>query len=69
MGESELKLENYTTDTDDGYRLALQRLNGREKGPVIMCHGLLGNGYEYLLPADESHSLARYVANRGYDVG
>ena len=68
MGESEPKLENYTTDTDDGYRLALQRLNGGEKGPVIMCHGLLGNGSEYLLSADESHSLARYVANRGYDV-
>lgn len=61
------ELEQHTVDTEDGYRLVLQRLNGGEKGPVIMCHGLSGNSYEYLLSEDERSSLARYLANRGYD--
>lgn len=62
------ELEQHTTDTDDGYRLVLQRLNGGNKGPVIMCHGLAGNSYEYLLSEDDGNSLARYLASGGYDA-
>ncbi|MDY6966021.1 MAG: alpha/beta hydrolase [Halobacteriota archaeon] len=62
------EIEQHTADTDDGYRLVLQRLNGGDKGPVIMCHGLSGNSYEYLISEDEKNSLARYLANRGYDA-
>lgn len=61
------EIEKHPVDTNDGYRLVLQRLNGGDKGPVIMCHGLSGNSYEYLISEDERHSLARYLANKGFD--
>ncbi|MDY6959232.1 MAG: alpha/beta fold hydrolase [Halobacteriota archaeon] len=60
-------MEDYTADTEDGYRLVLQRVIGGEKGPVIMCHGLAGNSNEYL-QRDERCSLARYLASNGYDA-
>ena len=60
-------LEEYSADTADGYRWVLQRINGGDKGPVIMCHGLAGNSNEYLLE-DERCSLARYLASNGYDA-
>ncbi|MDY6930823.1 MAG: alpha/beta fold hydrolase [Halobacteriota archaeon] len=59
-------IEEFSVDTEDNYRLVLQRINGGSKGPVIMCHGLAGNSNEYLLE-DERFSLARFLAGNGYD--
>ena len=63
-----VEIEKHTAVTDDGYELVLQRLNGGDKGPVLMCHGLSGNSYEYLYSEDEKNSLARYLSNKGYDA-
>ncbi|MDY6864451.1 MAG: alpha/beta fold hydrolase [Halobacteriota archaeon] len=60
-------MEDYTADTEDGYKVVLQRVIGGDKGPVIMCHGLAGNSNEYILK-DERCSLARYLASNGYDA-
>ncbi|XP_045768704.1 lipase member J-like [Maniola jurtina] len=52
--------------TEDGYILALFRLPGRSKVPVLLVHGLGDSSDTWLLRG--STSLAITLANDGYDV-
>ncbi|MGH7820845.1 MAG: alpha/beta fold hydrolase [Candidatus Binatia bacterium] len=53
--------------TADGWRLALRRYDGGpERLPVILCPGYGCSGL--FLDYDERHSLARYLAGRGFDA-
>lgn len=54
--------------TEDGWRLALHRVKPatrRYREPLILCHGLGANRYNLDWPGQ---SLARYFAERGFDV-
>lgn len=63
-------IEAHSTETDDGWTLAFKRYrragNTRLLGPVVLCHGFSTNGFFWDL--DEAHSLARYLADRDFDV-
>ena len=63
-------IEAHTAKTADGWTLALKRYRrpgARELlGPVVLCHGFSYNGAFWDL--DEAHSLAGYLADRGFDV-
>ena len=54
----------------DGWRIALHRVKPSrpdpDKLPVILCHGLGANRFNLNFPG--RHSLARYLADRGYDA-
>lgn len=52
--------------TDDDVTLCVERLppKGACRGAVILCHGLSANGFVFDVPG---HSLARYLADRGYE--
>ncbi len=62
--------EVYRVPTSDGASIALGRYHPREGRrflePVILCHGLGANRFN--LDLDERHSLARYLARRGYET-
>lgn len=62
--------EVYRVPTDDGSSIALGRYRPRTlrrvQEPVILCHGLGANRFN--LDLDERHSLARYLANRGFET-
>ena len=55
----------------DGWRIALSRYlpkgeKKRDAPPVVLCHGLAANRYTWDLGPEQS--LARWLADRGYDV-
>lgn len=54
--------------TDDGWLLALQRYHGRDIDlpPVLLCGGYACN--RHFLDFDDRHSLARYLARRGFET-
>ena len=61
---------HYTT-TSDGWRLAVTRYRPRQTGtlssePVLLVHGIAANRYN--LDHTDELSLARFLAERGYDV-
>lgn len=62
--------ELHRVPTDDGSSIALgrylPRVPRRFVEPVILCHGLGANRFS--LDLDEKYSLARYLAQRGYDA-
>jgi len=62
--------ESYFVTTEDGWQLSLFRYKpesiDKKKAPVILCHGLSYNNYFWDI--DERHSLAQYLAERGYDT-
>src|SRR5689334_4166748 len=62
--------ELYRSPTDDGSAIALGRYLPRERRrfqqPVVLCHGLGAN--RFALDFDERHSLARYLARRGFET-
>jgi pimeloyl-ACP methyl ester carboxylesterase len=68
----EARTEPYTVRTQDGWTLVAHRYRpagGRPKPgtmPVILCHGLSYNASFWDL--DPNVSLARYLAEQGYDV-
>lgn len=51
--------------TDDGAEIALTHHAGAGE-PVVLCHGISSNSHFWDLDAD--HSLAEWLAARGYDV-
>ncbi len=60
----------YRCETDDSWRLALQRYPPSvfidNRAPVILVHG---EGFNrYIFDWDEKHSLARYLAKAGFDT-
>lgn len=68
--------EEHTVTTKDGYILSVQRIpaGGRSgsssinnKGPVLLQHGLLVDGFTWLLNSP-SESLGYILADNGYDV-
>ena len=52
--------------TDDEVTLCVERIapKGQCRGAVILCHGLAANGFVFDVPG---HSLARYLADHGYE--
>ncbi|MDA2916772.1 alpha/beta hydrolase [Nitrospinae bacterium AH_259_B05_G02_I21] len=70
FGKPKRIVENHGVKTDDGWTLALKRFrrNGAPEllGPVVLTHGFSYNGAFWDL--DEAHSLARYLADRDFDV-
>lgn len=56
--------------TPEKFELALERLRSspkpRRRMPVVLCHGFFVNNF--FLNLDEEHSLARYLAEEGFDV-
>ncbi|MDV2504128.1 MAG: alpha/beta hydrolase [bacterium] len=70
FGKPKRIVENHGVRTDDGWTLALKRFrrNGAPEllGPVVLTHGFSYNGAFWDL--DEAHSLARYLADRDFDV-
>src|SRR5689334_240377 len=62
--------ELYRVPTDDGASIALGRYHPRVARrfaePVILCHGLGANRFN--LDFDERYSVARYLANRGFET-
>ncbi len=61
--------ERHTARTSDGWGLALYRYRaaGTESiAPVLLCHGLLTNRFN--MDLDESHSLARFLRQAGFDT-
>jgi pimeloyl-ACP methyl ester carboxylesterase len=53
----------------DGFPLAMEHLassTARCATPVVLCHGLGGNRFNFDL--DERHSLAAYLEDQGFDV-
>jgi polyhydroxyalkanoate synthase len=62
--------ERHVAVTGDGWLLSLYRYRPRAEGPgrgaVFLCHGLLANRAN--LDLDERRSLARYLADRGFDA-
>jgi polyhydroxyalkanoate synthase len=56
-----------TINTQDGVALKLKRYINQGAQPIILAHGITGNGFEFDLP-HRRHNLALYLAERGYDV-
>lgn len=60
----------YFVTTADGWRLALHRVLPSEpdpqKLPVILCHGLGANRFNFNF--NKEYSLAHFLADRGYDA-
>ncbi len=70
--EAGVRVSTHTTRTRDGWGLSLNRYRMRHDGTgkptaaVILCHGFNINNQFWDL--DENTSLARYLAERGYEV-
>lgn len=65
------QIKDYVVQTADGWKLVLRRYRvagqlDPAKFPVILCHGFGYNGNFFDLSADVT--LARYLANQGFDV-
>jgi len=63
-------MESYECITEDGWQIGLHRwLPNPEvpaRGyPVLMCHGICANGYNFHI--DEEHSMALYLQAQGFD--
>lgn len=61
--------ETHWIKTLDGWRIALHRFVPKRwlKGtPVLLCHGMAGNSICWNF--SDSHSLARYLNQKGYEV-
>jgi pimeloyl-ACP methyl ester carboxylesterase len=62
--------ETHTVACADGWRIAVHRVRPTnpdpKKLPVILCHGLGANRFNLNFPG--RYSLARYLADRGYDA-
>ncbi|XP_069359561.1 lipase 1-like [Maniola hyperantus] len=56
----------YNIITEDGYILAVFRLPGRSRIPVLLMHGILDSSDMWMLRGNTS--LAITLANNGYDV-
>ena len=56
-----------TAVTADGVALGLKRYRNPGGPPVVLMHGIVQNNHCWDLPYD-GHSLAVYLADRGYDV-
>ena len=59
--------------TTDGWELALTRHKpanfNRDRPPVLLCHGFASNRYDLDFDGGYGkHSLAKYLANRGFDI-
>ncbi len=56
--------------TTDGWELALTRYKpfnfDKNKSPILLCHGLACNRYSF--DFNEKYSLARYLAEKGFDT-
>ncbi len=68
---SDVATKVYSTKTDDGWMLSLNRYTSKDpavkaKAAVILCHGFNINNKFWDL--DKTCSLARYLARNGYDV-
>jgi len=67
-----IRVEEHTVATEDKWRISINRYrltdrpDGCFKPAVILCHGFNFNNLFWDL--DESVSLARYLAEKGYDV-
>jgi polyhydroxyalkanoate synthase len=67
-----IRIEEHTVETADNWRISIARYrdkkrpDGSFKPAVILCHGFNFNNLFWDL--DESVSLARYLAEKGYDV-
>ncbi|XP_016963046.1 lipase 3 [Drosophila biarmipes] len=59
--------ENYTVQTDDGYRLSLFRIARPGAMPVLMVHGLLDSSATWVMMGP-SKSLGYFLYDQGYDV-
>jgi pimeloyl-ACP methyl ester carboxylesterase len=61
--------EVHVVTTEDGWKLALHRFlpkHRRFQEPIFLCHGMGANRYNFDLVSDRS--LARHLAERGFDV-
>lgn len=56
-----------TATTADGITLVMKRYKNTSGKPVILCHGIVQN-YACMDLAVTGSSMARYLADRGYDV-
>ncbi|XP_023946660.2 lipase 1-like [Bicyclus anynana] len=56
----------YDVVTEDGYILAVYRLPGKGRIPVLLVHGFMDTSDTFLIRGNTS--LAIYLANKGYDV-
>ncbi|XP_023946661.2 lipase 1-like [Bicyclus anynana] len=56
----------YDVVTEDGYILAVYRLPGKGRIPVLLVHGFMDSSDTFLIRGNTS--LAIYLANKGYDV-
>ncbi|MDP3788849.1 MAG: alpha/beta fold hydrolase [Candidatus Omnitrophota bacterium] len=68
---SDVATKVYSTKTDDGWTLSLNRYTSKDpavkvKAAVILCHGFNLNNKFWDL--DKTCSLARYLTRNGYDV-
>ena len=62
--------EIHQIKTKDGFVLSLHRTkpksNIKQKTPIVLCHGIITN--HYFMDLDNKHSLANYLAEKGFDV-
>ncbi len=61
--------EHYRARTGDGWEVALVRYRPTAAAtglPVLLCHGITGNGRH--MDLDEGHSLARWFAHHGREA-
>jgi poly(3-hydroxyalkanoate) synthetase len=62
--------EIYKITTKDGFILSLHRTKPKtklaKKIPIILCHGIITN--HYFMDLDNKHSLANFLAEKGFDV-
>ena len=66
-----IEVRRYDTKTRDRWTLALHRYRlptakTPKRLPVVLCHGLASNRFSFDAP--DGPSLARFLAERGYDV-
>jgi len=70
QGDPSLSRELHWAVTEEKFELALERLRWEKKArrrlPVVLSHGLLTGSLIWNL--DQDHSLARYLAQEGFDV-
>ncbi|MCB1179720.1 MAG: alpha/beta fold hydrolase, partial [Leptospiraceae bacterium] len=66
-----LKGEIHNPVTSDNWKLTMEHFPAKEgktskKYPVILCHGLIGNRYDFTL--NEEKSYVHFLREEGYDV-
>ncbi|MCK4850892.1 MAG: hypothetical protein KAT11_06050, partial [Phycisphaerae bacterium] len=70
VGAKKIQVQTHYTETSDGWRLQVDRYQPTKpdpaNNPVVLCHGLSYNNRFWDLT--KKTSLARYLAERGYDV-